>query len=862
MDGVRREQRWQEGVGVMHLLSQALTDIYAALDTDGGGLNSADAARRLASYGNNTLGRRERLGGAAALLRLFLNPLVLVLLVSAVLSYYLGERSGAVIIAVIVTLSVLLQFYHEHRSGQAAAALSHRVAVRATVRRDGAAREVPLTEVVPGDVVQLGAGDIIPGDARLIAAKDLYVNQAALTGESYPVAKRADAAAQAAATVADMDYAVFMGSSVTSGLATALVVHTGAATQIGHIAHSLTAPPPETEFQRGIREFSLMLVRVIFALVLAIFFINAVLKHNFFESFLFAVAVSVGLTPELLPMILTVNLANGAVAMARHGVIVKWLTAIQNFGSMDILCSDKTGTLTEGEMRLAACTDTAGAASETVRLYAYLNSTMQGGLKNPLDLAIAAAGAPAAASDYVKVDEVPFDFVRRMLSVVVARPGERLLIAKGAPESILPRCASCLCAGADAVAQPFAAAQRESVQARFAAASAQGYKVIAVAYRRVDAGQASYTAADERDMTLAGMLTFFDPPKAGVREAIAGLKELGVRIKVLTGDNELVAAKVCGDVGIPAEQVVTGAEVALLSDEALAHVAEHTAVFARLTPEQKNRVMYVLRRRGHVVGFLGDGINDAPSLRAADVGISVDNAVDVAKESASLILLEKSLDALQAGVVEGRRTFANTMKYIMMGTSSNFGNMFSMAVASAVVPFLPLQPVQILLNNLLYDVSQLTIPTDRVDDDDICRPRRWDIRFIRRFMLVFGPVSSLFDMLTFGVLLYAAHAGESLFQTGWFMESLATQVLVIHVIRSRRSILRSRAGRWLALSTSAAVAAGLAVPYTVLGGYFGFVPLPLPLLAAMLALTAAYLVLAELAKRWFYRHISEGRGAA
>ncbi|MDR3591802.1 MAG: magnesium-translocating P-type ATPase [Negativicutes bacterium] len=832
----------------MSLLNKPLAEVYNELTTGEQGLTSGEAAKRLQTYGRNALGQQEAAGAIAAFLRLFLNPLVAILLISAVTSYFLGEVNGALIIAALVLLSVALQFYHERRSGAAAAALRQRVAVHAEALRDGAKKDIPLDEIVPGDIIFLAAGDIVPGDARIISAKDLYVNQASLTGESFPAEKSADPAARADASLTEMPHAVFMGSNVTSGLATAVVAATGRQTEIGKIANTLALAPPETEFQRGIREFSLMLMKVIIVLVLIIFFINAFQKHNIFESFLFALAISVGITPELLPMIMTITMANGAVAMSRKGVIVKWLAAIQNFGSMDVLCSDKTGTLTEGEFRLVNCTDYTGADSQSF-LYAYLNSTLQSGMKNPLDLAIAAFRQPPEAAEYTKIDEIPFDFVRRMLSVVVAHGSERLLITKGAPESLLPRCSRYL-DGKEI--KPLTADTLKTIQARFSADSEKGNRVIAMAYKPVESGQASFALTDEADLIFSGLLAFFDPPRATAGETIAALNQLGVNVKILTGDNEIVARKVCGEVGIPVDKILTGIDMDKLSDEALARVVDTTAVFARLNPVQKNRIIYLLKRKGHVVGYIGDGINDAPSLRAADVGISVNNAVDVAKEAASIILLEKSLAALKDGVVEGRRTFANTMKYIMMGTSSNFGNMFSMSFASLMVPFLPMLPVQILLNNLLYDFSQVSIPTDSVDEDYIKRPRRWDIKFIRHFMIIFGPVSSLFDLLTFALLLYGFKADEGLFQTGWFVESLATQVLVIHIIRSRYGLGKSHAGKWLILTTTGCAIAGLIIPYTPLGAFFGFVPLPLSYLAAIAGLVAAYLLLVDRVKRWFF----------
>jgi len=831
----------------MNTLNKSLDDLYSELSTSDQGLTAAEAEKRLKLYGHNVLGQQETASAVKAFLRLFLNPLVAILLISAIMSYFLGEVNGALIIAVLVVLSVILQFYHEHRSGKAAAALRQQVAVRATVFRDGTKQEVPLDEIVPGDIIYLTAGDIVPGDARIISIKDLYVNQASLTGESFPADKVVDLGAKPETGLTEMTHAVFMGSNITSGFATAVIAATGKGTEIGKIANTLTQTPPETEFQRGIREFSLMLMRVIIVLVLVIFFINAFQQHSIFESFMFALAISVGITPELLPMIMTINLANGAVAMSRKGVIVKWLAAIQNFGSMDVLCSDKTGTLTEGEFQMVSCTDYAGDESRTF-LHAYLNSTLQGGMKNPLDLAIAAYRQPEEATEYTKTDEIPFDFVRRMLSVVVDHGDERLLLTKGAPESLLLQCDRYL-DGTDV--KPLTDDVSKNIQSRFAADSEKGYRVIAMAYKSVDKQQANFEVSDENGLIFSGFLAFFDPPRATAGETIAALNALGVNVKILTGDNEIVARKVCQDVGIPVDVILTGTEMDKLSEDALVRVIDTTTVFARLNPVQKNRIIHLLKQKGHVVGYIGDGINDAPSLRAADVGISVNNAVDVAKESAAIILMEKSLSALKDGVIEGRRTFANTMKYIMMGTSSNFGNMFSMSFASLMVPFLPMLPVQILLNNLLYDFSQVSIPTDSVDDDYIKRPRRWDIKFIRHFMLIFGPVSSIFDLLTFGLLLYVFKSNEGQFQTGWFVESLATQVLVIHIIRSRYGILKSHASKWLILTTIGCAIIGLIIPYTPLGEFFGFVPLPLYYLAAIAVLVGLYLLLVEYVKRWF-----------
>jgi len=835
----------------MHPLNEKLTDIYAHTHSSEAGLSSVEAKKRLAVYGRNELEAKGEQNAFATFLKMFSNPLVLILLASAVLSYFLGEVHGAIIIIVLVTLSASLQFFHERRSNQAAAALRKQVAVHATVLRDGKYQDIILPEVVPGDIVQLSAGDIIPGDARLIHTNNLYVNQASITGESFPVSKTLSLEEEVSVQLTDMKYAVFMGCSVTSGMGTAVVVSTGRNTEIGNIAHALTRKSPETEFEHGIHDFSLMLTKVISSLVLLIFLVNALLKHNFFESFLFALAVSVGLTPELLPVIMTVTLAKGALSMSKKGVIVKRLESIQNFGSMDILCSDKTGTLTEGEFKLVESTNVDGTEDPQVLLYAWLNSTLQGGMKNPLDMTIAALPAPETADQYHKKEEIPFDFVRRMMSVIVekADASSVLMITKGAPESILKISTRHMTKNGPV---ELSGQELADVTHKFQDYSAKGYRVIAVASKEYPSSKSTFEPVDEQDVTLLGYLAFFDPPKASVRETIMGLKELGVTLKILTGDNELVTKKVCTDIGIASEPILTGNDIDTMSDDALSRNIDETPIFARLSPAQKNRIMDLLKRKGHVVGYIGDGINDAPSLHVADVGISVNNAVDVAKESASIILLEKDLDALKDGVVEGRRTYANTLKYIMMGTSSNFGNMFSMAIASVLVPFLPMAPVQILLNNLLYDFSQITIPSDNVDDEAVMKPRRWDIKFIRHFMLIFGPVSSLFDILTFALLLYFFRADEASFQTGWFIESLATQVLVVHIIRSRYNVIKSRASRWLTLSTVGVALAGFIIPYTPLGLFFGFTPLPLVFIVAICGLVVCYLILVDFVKRWFF----------
>jgi Mg2+-importing ATPase len=665
----------------------------------------------------------------------------------------------------------------------------------------------------------LAAGDRVPADARLLTSRDLHVQQAALTGESLPAEKDASDLSTAPPQLAEARNMVFLGTSVVSGTARALVVATGPATAFGDIAAQLSAPPPETEFERGTRHFALLIMRTVLFLVLFVVLASLALHHPPLESLLFAVALAVGLTPEFLPMIMGVTLAQGAVHMARQKVIVKHLAAIEDFGSMDILCSDKTGTLTTGEMTVDRCLGPLGHQSERPLCLAALNSLYETGIRSPLDSAILAA-SQSDTQAYVKVDEIPFDFERRRLSIVVESPDGRVLIAKGAPESILQNATMYEVAGTPT---PLDAPTRAQCQAVYQDLSAQGYRVLGVAYRPMPV-QPGYTVADEHDLILAGFLAFLDPPMAGVREALQALHRDGVMVKILTGDNELVTQHVCTQVGLDGRQILLGDEVAQLSDTALAAVAERTTVFPRVSAAQKNRMILALKSRNHVVGFLGDGINDAPSLHTADVGISVANGVDVAKDAADILLRERTLAVLHNGILEGRKEFANVMKYLLMGTSSNFGNMFSMAGAALFLPFLPMLPLQILLNNFLYDLAQVTIPTDNVDPSFVRTPQRWDIRVIRDFMLGIGPISALYDVLTFGILLWVFHASEALFHTGWFVESLATQTLVLFVIRTAGSLWRSRPSLALTGTTVLMVLIGLVLPFTPLAPVLGFVP--------------------------------------
>ncbi len=801
------------------------------------GLTRKEAARRLAQEGPNVVVAGNKLSGIAKFLGRFRNPLVLVLLFAAAISAVSGDAAGAGIIIAIVFAGAFLDFINTYKSEKAADALKKRVMITTAVIRDGVSRELPVAEVVRGDLIALAPGDIIPADGKIIQTKDFFANESALTGESFPVEKKSG----------DQ---VFMGASAVTGSALMEATATGAATKFGAIAETLARREAPTEFDRSIKDFSVLVMKIAFALVIVVFFINAILKHSVLESLLFAIALAVGITPELLPMIIALNLSKGSLAMAKEGVIVKKLSAIQNFGSMDVFCTDKTGTLTEDKIALVKYVDTAGVAAERVLLNAFVSSAFHVKVANPFDTAIRRFEKLDVAA-FKKIDDVPFDFLRKRDAVIVEREGRRRLITKGAPEEIF---AICVRHGEDG--KPFDAAARAEAEATYGRLSDDGFRVLAVAVRDDVEVKAAYGRDDERDLSLLGFVAFLDPAKKTASETIKHLIAHGVEIKIVTGDNDLVTKKIAKDVGLPIKGILTGDEVAALSDEALRVKAEQTTIFARVTPMQKLRVIQTLQRSGHVVGYMGDGINDAPALKAADVGISVNNAVDVAKESADLILLRKSLRILVRGIEEGRRTFANTMKYLMMSLSSNFGNMFSMAGASLLLPFLPMLPTQILFNNLLYDASQFTIPLDDVDHDDIRLPRKMRIEFIRKFMFVFGPLSSVFDFITFGALYWVFHLAAPQFQTGSFLESLATQQFVIYVIRTRKlAFIESMPGKYLVASTLAAVAVGTAVALTPIGALFHFQPLTAAPIAAIAFVVAAYLVTVEIAKRRFFHHL-------
>ncbi len=817
------------------------------------GLSSRQAAERLSKYGPNDPAPVKRGAAVIELLLLFVNPLVVILLIASVVSFILGNATDAVIILVMVLLGVSINFIQTYRSQRAIDKLRENVTPTTTVLRDGSWQEIKRYEVVPGDIVRVSAGDLIPADGQLLESHDLYVQQAALTGESLPAEKNAIGHAPSPDGSSDAPDLVFLGTSVVSGTGTVLILKTGAQTAFGAIAERLATRPAETEFERSMKHFGMLIMRAVFFLVLFILVIRVALHKDAFESFLFAVALAVGLTPEFLPMITSVTLARGAIRMSRDQVVVKHLSAIQNFGTIDVLCSDKTGTLTTGIMSLAASVDFLGKPSERAIELGYINSKLETGIRSPLDAAILKLQRPDS-DGYTKRDEIPFDFERRRLSIVVEKKGSTscLLITKGAPEGILDLSESYETEGR---VVPLDAAAKNRCRQTFDDLSAQGFRVLAVAYRMVDS-HCAFTVADEHSLILAGYLAFADPPNPDAAQSLAAMSRDGVEVKILTGDNELVARHICEQVGIKNPSIILGEELERTSDPALQHLAEETTVFARVSPMQKDRIIHALKQRDHVVGYIGDGINDAPSLHAADVGISVASAVDVAREAADIILLKPGLQILHNGIIEGRRASANVMKYLLMGTSSNFGNMFSMAGASVFLPFLPMLPTQILLNNFLYDTAQITIPSDNVDEDAIRAPRRWDMKLIRNFMIFIGPISSIYDFLTFYVLLRYFHASQPEFHTGWFVESLATQTLVLFIIRTAGNPLKSRPSIPLAITTILIVIVGIVLPFSPLAKLLGFTPLPGPFFTFLAISTITYLLLVEWAKRLLFSRVA------
>jgi P-type Mg2+ transporter len=817
------------------------------------GLSVEEAHRRLGRFGLNELAKRERQSLVARIITKLVNPLILILLFAGLLSAILGQITDFMVILTMTLLSVALDTFQEHSAELASDKLQKSVSLTATVLHDGVKKEVLFSRVVPGDIIFLSSGDIVPADGKLLNAFDLTVDQSTLTGESYPQHKKSDVDVGAAAAVSDRVNCVFMGTHVISGEGTMAVVATASDTQLGKIAKSLVGDREKTEFERGIADYGLLLMKLVMILGPVVFVSHVFLRHDILSSLLFVLALAVGFAPELLPLVVTINLSKGAIRMSHKGVIVKRLPAIENFGSMDVLCTDKTGTLTENAIKLVLYEDVHGKVDEEVLKLGYLVSSFQTSVSSPIEHATLARGSKIPVSSYKKLFELPFDFYRKSMSVVVARKHATMLITKGAPESILIH-ASHVEEGGRAV--PLTADMKKAALKRFETLSSSGYRVIAVAYRSI-AKARKYKTTDEVDLTLVGFLSFLDPPKKTTRAALQLLEHRGVALKILTGDNELVTKKVCEELGLTVSGIAVGSDIDRLDDEALMHVVDSTTIFARLTPEAKKRVIEALRRRGHVVGYLGDGVNDAPSLRASDIGISVNNAVDVAKESADIILLHKDLHVLHDGVLEGRRTFANVMKYIKMGTSSNFGNMVSVGIASLFLPFLPMLPVQILFNDLLYDMSQLFVASDSVDAPVIAKPRKWDIKAIRRFMLAFGLISSVFDCITFAFLLWFFKATPAFFQTGWFLESIVTQTLIIFSIRTALvPFFRSRPSPVFALGLYGVVALALLVPLSPLASWFSFVVPPVRFYILLAGIVVCYFSIVESVKVWFYKRYS------
>jgi Mg2+-importing ATPase len=827
--------------------SQPTDSLLTELESSSGGLSTVEARSRLSEYGPNVLKTGERLSAARLFLNQFRSPIVLILLFATIVSSVVRDWVDALIILAIVLGSAGLSFFQEYRASSATERLRARVTARSMVLRDGRPESLAAEDVVPGDVVLLSAGNLVPADGILLEARDFYVNQAVLTGETFPVERQPGVVAGEAG-LAQRTNCVFMGTNVRSGSAKVLVVRTGAHTAFGEIAGRLTLRPPETEFERGIRRFGYLLSQVMMLLVLVVFAVNVFFDKPVVDSLLFSVALAVGLTPQLLPAIISINLSKGAQSMAAHGVIVRRLESIENFGSMDVLCTDKTGTLTTGVVQLDAGLDVEGRPSEEVFRHAYLNAYFETGLANPLDEAILAHGE-AELRGVSKVDEVPYDFVRKRLTVVVEEKDERLLITKGALDNVLSVCSEVREAGGGV---PLDQAYRRRIQERYVQWSGQGYRVLGLATKAV-ALQSSYTRSDEHDLTFVGFLLFFDGPKEGVQETIGDLADLGVELKIITGDNRLAAAHTAEAVGLKVTGVLTGADLRNLGDEALWQAVERVNLFAEVDPNEKERIILALSKMGHVVGYMGDGINDAPALHAADVGLSVEGAVDVAREAADFVLLERDLAVLHDGIVQGRRTFGNTLKYVFITTSANFGNMFSMAGASLFLPFLPLLPKQILLTNFLTDFPAMAIANDHVDRELVDSPQRWNVRFIRNFMVTFGLVSSVFDYLTFGALLLVLRATTDQFRTAWFLESVITELLIMMVIRTRHVFWRSRPAKYLTIGTVAVGAVSLILPYTPLGGLLGFVPIPLPVLFVLGSIAVGYGFASEVAKYLFYR---------
>ncbi|MGC9200515.1 MAG: magnesium-translocating P-type ATPase [Candidatus Aenigmatarchaeota archaeon] len=821
------------------LLSLPIEEVYKMLQTSENGLSEEDAKRRLEIYGYNEI-RKKKIPAIKKFLSHFTNPITIILIFAAIISFYLGEKIDASIIFSIILLSVIIDFIQEEKASKAAEMLKEKVAITSSVLRNGIKKEIKAKEIVPGDIVLLSAGDIVPADCRVISAKDFFVDESSLTGESYPVEKNSEIGKNF----------LYMGSSVISGTATCIVINTGEKTEYGKIVKDVQVTY-ETEYERNLRRFGYMLLEITFLLIIFIFFINSLFRRSILESLLFSLALAVGLTPQLLPLISTLTLSTGSIRMSKKGAIVKRLPSIYNFGAMDVLCIDKTGTLTQNKITLVKYVNPEGKEDENVFEFSYVNSYYQTGIKNPLDDAI--LSHKKIELDWKKIDEIPFDHTRRRSSIVVEKDGKILLITKGSYEEILSVCSRVKIGNDIFEMNKKTISKMRKVAEKL---SSEGFRVLAVCFKEVEKKEV-YSKEDENDMTLLGFLAFFDPPKESAKEALKLVEEYGIKIKILTGDDLLVTKKVCEDLGFKIEGIVKGSEIENLEDEALERIVEKNNVFVKVTPSQKSRIVKALRKR-HVVGFLGDGVNDASSIKAADVGISVNNAVDIAKESADIILTNDDLKILLDGVIEGRKTIVNTKKYIKMNVSSNFGNMLSVAIGSLFLPFLPMLPTQILLNNFLYDTSQLTLPLDKVDDNEIKKPNKLDINLLKKFLMIFGPISSIFDLLMFIMLLKVFTVSEALFQTTWFVESILTQTLVIFSLRtSKVPFIKSKPYKLLTINNLLISIFAILIPFLPIAILFKFVVIPFHLYLIVFSIVAVYLAIVEIVKKFFYSKFKE-----
>lgn len=828
----------------------SIETVLERLQSSPNGLSTTAAEKLIKKYGLNQIQSHERVTTFKLFLSQFRSPIMLILLVAVVISAFLKDWTDAGIIILIVLGSALLSFFQEYNASNAAAKLKEQLSFNSKVMRDGQVVTLPSENIVPGDIVMLSAGSLIPADGLILSVNDFFVNQALLTGETLPVEKSPGQCMEDT-NLQNRSNVVFMGTSVRSGSANVVITGTGRATEFGQIADRLNLRPPETEFETGIKHFGFLLTEVMLILVIGIFFFNVLLNKPVFNSLLFSIALAVGLTPQLLPAIINMNLSKGSQQMGKSGVIVRRLEAIENFGSMDILCTDKTGTLTEGVVQLNGVVDVQGLPSEKLRLLARLNASMQTGIANPLDDAIIAQEDPGA-EQYDKVDEIPYDFIRKRLSIVVRdNTNLRTMITKGALLNVLEICSQVEVQGKPI---PLESDNLADINQRFENWSEQGYRVLGIATRNMGTERLDFRTEDEQDMCFMGFLLFLDPPKKGIKETLEGLEKLGVNLKIITGDNKLVSRHISQAIGLTDEKLITGDELHHTSDEALMHVVENYTIFAEVDPNQKERIILALKKRGHVVGYMGDGINDAPSLHSADIGISVANAVDVAKEAADFVLLKQDLNVLKEGILQGRKTFANTLKYIFMATSANFGNMFSMAGASLILPFLPMLPKQVLVINFLTDLPEMTIASDNVDGEVIKGPRRMDIKFIRRFMFTFGLLSSIFDYATFFVLMYVMKANQQVFQTGWFIESILSASFIVFAVRTRLPIIRSKPSSAMVMMTVLVAGITVALPYSKVGPLLGFVPLPFHFIALIVGIVLLYILAAELVKKWFYHN--------